>query len=119
MIDRILAFQVLTKCSREFRQGLLAAYIDLCKAFHSVNKDALWTILGLRGVQPKLFNLMSQRYSGTESAVRCSDTISNLFPVVTKCISCVYWPPHFPALVWTGFCGGRLRNQDAVHHLGM
>ena len=29
-IDRILALRVLTERRREFRQGLLAAYVDLC-----------------------------------------------------------------------------------------
>ena len=40
-IDRILALRVLTEHRREFRQGLLAAYLYLCKAFDSVNRDAL------------------------------------------------------------------------------
>ena len=83
MIDRILALRVLTEHSREFRQGLLVTSVHLCKAFDSVNRDAFWRILGLRGVPPKLINLMSELYSGTESAVRCGDTISDLFPVVT------------------------------------
>ena len=48
-IDRILALRVLIECRREFRQGLLAAYVDLCKAFDSVNRDALWKILGFVG----------------------------------------------------------------------
>ena len=118
-IDRILALQVLTERRRVFRQGLLAAYVDLCKAFDSVNWDALWSILGLRGVPPRLINLMSELNSGTESAVKCGDTISNLFPVVTGVRRGVYWPPHFSALVWTGFWGGRRRDQAAVHCLGM
>ena len=63
--------------------GLLAAHVDLCKVFDSVNQDALCRVLGLRGVPPKLINLMSELNSGTESAVRCSDNISDLFPVVT------------------------------------
>ena len=83
MIDRILALRVLTERRREFRQGLLAAYVDLCKAFDAVNLDALWRILGLRGVPPKLINLISETYSRAESAVRCGGTISDLFPVVT------------------------------------
>ena len=83
LIDCILALRVLTECSRAFRQGLLAAYVDLCKAFDSVNQDALWRILGLRGMPPKLIDLMSELYSGTESAIRCGGTISDLFPVVT------------------------------------
>ena len=31
---------------------------------------------------PKLINLMFKLYSGTDNAVRCGDTISDLFPVV-------------------------------------
>ena len=82
-IDRILALRVLTECRREFQQGLLAACVYLCKAFDSVNRDAFWRILGLRGVPPKLINLMSELSSGTKSAVRCGGAISDLFPVVT------------------------------------
>ena len=71
--------------------------------FVSVNRDALWWILGLRGVPPKLINLMCDLYSGTESAVRCGGTISDLFPVVTGVRQGCILAPHFSALVWTGF----------------
>ena len=105
MIDRILAHRVLTKHRREFRQRLLAASVDFCKAFDSVNRDALWRIIGLRQVPPKLINLMSELYSGAESGVRCGGTISDLFPVVTgvrqgcvlaptlfsTCMDCILW----------------------------
>ena len=40
-IDRIPALRVLTERRRECQQGLLTAYVDLCKAFDSVNLDAL------------------------------------------------------------------------------
>ena len=36
-VDRILALRVLTERLRDFRIGLLAAYVDLRKAFDSVN----------------------------------------------------------------------------------
>ena len=36
-IDRILALRVLTERRRELRRGLFATYVDLCKAFDSVN----------------------------------------------------------------------------------
>ena len=48
-IDRILALRVLIGRRREFQQGVLAAYVDLCKAFDLVNRDALWRILDLMG----------------------------------------------------------------------
>ena len=74
-IERILALRVLTEFRREFWQGLLVADVDLCKAFDSVNWDALWRVIDLRGVPPKLIDLMSELHSGTESAVRCGGTI--------------------------------------------
>ena len=80
MIDRVLALRVFTERRQEFWQGLLAAYVDLCKAFNSVNLDALCRNLGLRGVPPKLINVMSELYSGTESAVIYGDAISDLLP---------------------------------------
>ena len=78
-----LLFGSSPNADESFGRGLLAAHVDLCKAFDSVNRDALWRILGLRGVPPKLINLMSELYSGTESAVRCGGTISDLFAVAT------------------------------------
>ena len=76
-IDHILALCVLTERRREFWQWLLAADVDLCKAFDSVNRDALWGIIGLHLVPPKLINLIPELFSGTESAMRCGGTISD------------------------------------------
>ena len=83
-----------------------------------MNQDALWRILGLCGVPPKLINLMSELYFGTESAVRCGDTISDLFPFVPGVYQRCVLAPHFSALVQTGFWGGCRRDQAAVHRLG-
>ena len=49
-----------------------------------MNRDVLWRILALRGIQPKLVNLLSGVYSGTKSAVRCDGTIFDFFPVNTS-----------------------------------
>ena len=79
---------------------LLAADVDLCKAIDSVNRDDLSRILGLRGVPPKLIKLMSELYSGTESAVRCGDTNFDLFLVVTGvCQGCALAPTLFSACI--------------------
>ena len=40
-VDRTLALRVLPEHLRDFRIGLLAAYVDLRKAFDSVNRDVL------------------------------------------------------------------------------
>ena len=122
--DHILALRVLPECRREFYQGLLVAYVDLYKAFDSVNQDALWRIHGLRGMLPKLINLMSELYSGTESAVRCGDIISDLFPFVTGVHSgCVLAPTLFSTcMVWIlgrmserSSCGASFGNVNISH----
>ena len=95
------------------------AYVDLHKAFNSVNLDALWRILGLCGVPPKLINLISVLYSGTESAVRCDGCISDLFPISTGVLQGCVLAPMLSVLVWTGFWGRCQRDQAAVHRLGM
>ena len=64
-----------------------------------MNRDALWRILGVCGVPPKCLALMSELSSGTESAVRCGDTISDLFPVGTEVRQgCVLAPNTFQHL---------------------
>ena len=63
------------------------------------------------GVPPKQINMITELYSGTGSAVRCGDAISDLFLVITRVIRGVYWPPHFSALAWTGFWGECQRSS--------
>ncbi len=65
----------------EFRQGLLAAYVDLKKAFDSVHRGTLWDILLVRGIPTRIMGLMTGLYSGTESAVKCGSGISDFFNV--------------------------------------
>ena len=44
-IDHILALRVLTESRQEFRQGLLAAYVDLCRAFDCLNYTLVLRVL--------------------------------------------------------------------------
>ena len=69
--DRILALRVLVERRLEFRQGMLAAYVDLKKAFDSVHRESLWDLLRIRGIPAGIINLLTGLYSGTESAVKC------------------------------------------------
>ncbi|XP_069976317.1 uncharacterized protein [Penaeus vannamei] len=53
-IDRILALRVIVKGRCEFGCGLLAAYIDLKKAFDTVHRESLWEILRLKGIPMRI-----------------------------------------------------------------
>ncbi|KAG0723026.1 LINE-1 retrotransposable element ORF2 protein [Chionoecetes opilio] len=96
--DRILALRVLVERRREFRQGMLAAYVDLKKAFDSVHRESLWDLLRLRGIPARTIGLITGLYSGTESAVKCGAGVSSFFPVNTGVRQgCVLAPSLFRA----------------------
>ena len=80
-VDRILALRVLTERLRDFRIGLLAAYVDI-RVRLGEPKCTLENP-GLPRNAPKVVDLVSVLFSGTESAVRCDGTISDYFPVNT------------------------------------
>ena len=60
---------------------MLAAYIDLKKAFNTVHRESLWEILRLRGIPTRIIELIASLYTGTESAVKCGGGLSSFFPV--------------------------------------
>ena len=72
---------------REFRQGMLVAYIYHKKAFDLVYRKALWDLLRLRGIPAEIIGLLSGLYSGTESAVKLGGgtrgDVSSFFSVHT------------------------------------
>ena len=86
-----------------------------------MNWIVLWSLAGLHGVPPKLIDLVSELYSGTESAVRCGDYISDLFPVVPGVRQgCVLAPTLFTTCMdWIlgrmpdrSSCGASFRNVN-------
>ena len=81
--DRILGLRALIECRHEYQQKLIVAYVDFRKAFYSVNREALWELLRLRGVPAGVLRLISGLYSDTVSAVRCGGSMSRSFPVTT------------------------------------
>ncbi|KAG0718661.1 Transposon TX1 uncharacterized protein [Chionoecetes opilio] len=88
--DRILALRVLVERRREFRQGMLAAYVDLKKAFDSVHRESLWDLLRLRRISARTIGLITGLYSGTESAVKCGADLSKILRILSAS-----FPVHF------------------------
>ena len=75
---------------------MLAAYVNLKKAFNSVHREALWDLLRLRGILAGIIGILSGLYSGTETSVKCGGSVSNLFSVHTRVSQrCVLAPSLF------------------------
>ncbi|XP_063597226.1 uncharacterized protein LOC134773910 [Penaeus indicus] len=67
-IDSILTVRVIVECHHGFGSGLLAAYIDLKKAFDSKHHKLLWEILK---IPTRIISLIANLYNGIESASHC------------------------------------------------
>ncbi|XP_069977687.1 uncharacterized protein [Penaeus vannamei] len=84
----LLSIPVIVERRREFRHGLLSAYIDHKKAFDIVHRESLREKLRLRGI--------SIRYTGIESAVECGEGLMSFFPVsLGMRLCCVLAPTLF------------------------
>ncbi len=60
---------------------MLAAYVDLKKAFDSLHRETLWDNLRLHGIPARILGLLTGLYSGTESAVKWGGDVSTFLPV--------------------------------------
>ena len=54
--DTIFVVRQLQEKCIEQRMNLFAVFIDLTKAFDTVNRSALWFVLRKRGIPPKITN---------------------------------------------------------------
>ena len=80
--------------------------------FDSLNQVALWRIIGLHGVPPKLINLMSELYFCPESAARCGDTIFDIFPVVAGVLQGYVLAPTLSS-VYRNWILGRMLERSS------
>ena len=69
-VDAIFVLRALGAACGEFNSCLAKAYIDLTKAYDSINRWALWKVLQMYAVHPRLIALLQDLHSGTTAAVR-------------------------------------------------
>ena len=82
-VDHISALRLIIEKSHEFRKNrkLFIGFIDLRSAFDTVDHRALWKILELNGVPPKLSSLLQRLYINAESNVRINGKDSEPFNI--------------------------------------
>lgn len=56
---------------REFRQGMLAAYFGLKKAFDLVLREVLWDLQHFQGTPARIICLLTHLYCGNVGAAKC------------------------------------------------
>ena len=84
----------------EFGKHLYVCYIDFQKAFDSVWRAGLWTVMRFLGYDEKLVRLLESLYNGTMSAVRVDGGLTEWFLTVVGVMQgCILSPLLFSVLL--------------------
>ena len=82
-VDMIFVTRQLQEKCREQHKDLFIAFVDLSKAFDTVNRDVLWQVLKRFGCPPKFLNILAQFHSGMMARVVVGRHSSEPFGVET------------------------------------
>ena len=94
-----VAWQLQEKCHGQ-HQDLCMAFVDLTKAFNTVNRDLLWNILRKFGCPPTFIAMLQQFHAGMCAQVFMAGSQSSSFPVELGVKqSCVLAPIIFNLLL--------------------
>ena len=74
------ARQLMEKCIEQ-RVPLYQVFVDLTKAFDTVNRSALWIILGKLGCPPQFVEMLKQLHRNMKARVNLNGSLSEPIPV--------------------------------------
>ena len=63
-------------------KSLYLNFIDFPKAFDSIRRDTLWTILRAYGLLVKIIKIIRSFYTGSRSTVRVNGSLGEWFDVI-------------------------------------
>ena len=81
--DQLFTMRRICELSKAGRAPLFAAFLVYRKAFDSVNREAMWTLMAARGVDPHLVSLVKEMYNGCSGELLVQDYRSRKFEMKT------------------------------------
>ena len=98
-VDMIFTVRQLQEKCREQNQDLYITFVDLTKAFDTVNRDGLWKIMSKFGCPQKFTNLVRLFHDGMQARVKDNGEFSKPFSVTNGVKQgCVLAPTLFSML---------------------
>ena len=116
--DMVFVLRQLLEKSREHHKDLYIAFIDLSKAFDTINRELLWKHLSKLGVPPKFLSILRQLHDRMQARVLTGEIQSEFFEVkVGVKQGCVLAPVLFNILLSaiTSLLHRVIVNEDGVH----
>ena len=80
-VDMILTARLLMEKTCEQHQDLFFAFVDLAKAFDTVNRELLWRIMEKSGCPPKFMSIIKSFHNGMTARVCAGGLLSDPFEV--------------------------------------
>ncbi len=116
--DMVFVLRQLLEKSREQHKDLYVAFIDLSKAFDTINRELLWKNLFKLGVPPKFLSILQQLHDGMQARVLMGELQSESFEVnVGVKQGCVLAPVLFNIFLSAITCLFHrvMGHEDGVH----
>jgi hypothetical protein len=82
-LDQVFILRTVMERSREFNQPLHICFIDLQKAYDSVNRETLWSICHAYGLSNKMIKMIKLLYEDTRAEVRIDGDLSTSIQMKT------------------------------------
>ncbi|CAF5049100.1 unnamed protein product, partial [Rotaria magnacalcarata] len=82
-IDQIFTLKMAMERRREFNKPLFMCFIDIAKAYDSVNRELLWRICQSYSISEKLVNLLRMLYKDSKAKVKINGELSDSFDIET------------------------------------
>lgn len=115
-IDIIFTARQLQEKCREQHQNMFMAFVDLSKAFDTVQRELLWDILLRFGCPDKFVNILRQFHDGMTARVTIGGQESEPFPVRTGVRQgCVLAPVLFNIIL---LCVTKLLHNEIENSSG-
>ncbi|VDL90441.1 unnamed protein product [Schistocephalus solidus] len=98
--DMIFATRQLQEKCQEMRTHLYTTFVDLTKAFDTVNCDGLWKVMQKFGCPERFTHMVRQLHDGMKALVNDNGTVSEAFTVTNGVNQgCVLAPTLFSLMV--------------------
>ena len=108
----IFVARQLQEKAKEQHRELHMVFIDLTKAFDSVNREALWLVLSRLGCPRKFVNIIRQLHEGMEGRILHEGSSSDIFPIRTGVKQgCILAPTLFSSFL-SAFLSNAIKDLD-------
>ena len=104
--------QLQEKCVEQ-HQDLYMLFIDLTKAFDTVSRPGLWSILAKLGCPPNFIRMVRSFHDGMMARVIHDGVVSEPFPVTNGVKQGCILPPTLFSLLFAEMLSSALANKDA------